>query len=223
MQILGKEFKYMEYELSDDMYFANNVAQHALKESEKLELQKVQYEEGAGLTNEHAQASHSHGGRKQHHEKFQAQIRDITGRYGSLEVMRQRLKMSRRQICDYLMVDQSAWSRWVQETSKGAPPHVYRTLALAVEQNLQDSDVRSRVTQSQDLVQGHADHFNSLVKDELAELELKMREQHMSQIENMRERLDASLRQNEKFEILKLGWKIILIINTVLILYVLLR
>ncbi|CAM5999401.1 unnamed protein product [Sphagnum balticum] len=46
---------------------------------------------------------------------------------GSLDQIRQKLGLSRRKMCQLLLVDPSAWSRW---TSPGhqAPPHIYKAL-----------------------------------------------------------------------------------------------
>jgi transcriptional regulator with XRE-family HTH domain len=54
-----------------------------------------------------------------------------------LESIRQKLGLSRRQICKLLKVDPSAWTRWMK-TPTGAPPHVHQSLEWymkLVEQN----------------------------------------------------------------------------------------
>ena len=54
-----------------------------------------------------------------------------------LESIRQKLGLSRRQICKLLKVDPSAWTRWMK-TPNGAPPHVHQSLEWymkLVEQN----------------------------------------------------------------------------------------
>lgn len=59
--------------------------------------------------------------------RYDAEIRVIRARLGGLEEMRAKLGLSRRKICQLLLVDPSAWTRW---TSPGgeAPPHIYRAL-----------------------------------------------------------------------------------------------
>lgn len=54
-----------------------------------------------------------------------------------LESIRQKLGLSRRQICKLLKVDPSAWTRWTKSDT-GAPPHVHQSLEWymkLVEQN----------------------------------------------------------------------------------------
>jgi hypothetical protein len=48
-------------------------------------------------------------------------------RIGSLEDVRFRLGLSRRKMCQLLLVDPSAWTRWTKPGSD-APPHIYRAL-----------------------------------------------------------------------------------------------
>lgn len=59
--------------------------------------------------------------------RYDAEIRVIRARVGNLEEIRAKLGLSRRKICQLLLVDPSAWTRW---TSPGgeAPPHIYRAL-----------------------------------------------------------------------------------------------
>ncbi|MBX3022322.1 MAG: hypothetical protein KF799_11670 [Bdellovibrionales bacterium] len=59
--------------------------------------------------------------------RYDAEIRVIRARVGNLEDIRAKLGLTRRKICQLLLVDPSAWTRW---TSSGgqAPPHIYRAL-----------------------------------------------------------------------------------------------
>lgn len=56
---------------------------------------------------------------------YASQVKEIKQQIGSLESVRQRLGMSRRQICQLLLVNPSSWTRW---TKSDAPPHFYRAL-----------------------------------------------------------------------------------------------
>ncbi|NJL24092.1 MAG: hypothetical protein HC902_02180 [Calothrix sp. SM1_5_4] len=51
----------------------------------------------------------------------------IQRRFGGLEEMRAKLGLSRRKICQLLLVDPSAWSRWTAAGGQ-APPHIFRAL-----------------------------------------------------------------------------------------------
>src|SRR5262245_48633409 len=59
--------------------------------------------------------------------RYEAEVLFLKRQNGDLEQIRQRLGLSRRKICQLLLVDPSAWTRW---TSSGgeAPPHIYRAL-----------------------------------------------------------------------------------------------
>ena len=56
---------------------------------------------------------------------YASQVEAIKQKIGGLESVRQRLGMSRRQICQLLLVNPSSWTRW---TKSDAPPHFYRAL-----------------------------------------------------------------------------------------------
>jgi transcriptional regulator with XRE-family HTH domain len=59
--------------------------------------------------------------------KYEAEVRVFLNRHGSLENVRKNLGFSQRKICQMLLVDPSAWTRWHSAGGK-APPHVYRAL-----------------------------------------------------------------------------------------------
>ena len=58
---------------------------------------------------------------------YASQVQKIKDRLGDLEGIRKNLSMSRRQICQILLVNPSAWTRWTK-SPQGAPPHFYRAL-----------------------------------------------------------------------------------------------
>lgn len=57
--------------------------------------------------------------------KYEAQIEVIKKQLGDLEHIRKNLDLTQRKICQLLLVDPSAWSRWIKGD---APPHIYRAL-----------------------------------------------------------------------------------------------
>lgn len=59
--------------------------------------------------------------------KYEAETQVFKRDFGSLEELRIKLGFSRRKICQILMVDPSAWTRWTQEDAD-APPHIYQAL-----------------------------------------------------------------------------------------------
>ena len=56
---------------------------------------------------------------------YEAQVHVIQRQIGDLEALRSKFGLSARKMCQLLLVDPSAWTRWKAE---GAPPHVWRAL-----------------------------------------------------------------------------------------------
>ena len=62
-----------------------------------------------------------------HRIHYEAQVEVIRRQLGDLEKIRQDWGLSQRKICQLLMVDPSAWTRWTKQ-GEMAPPHIYRAL-----------------------------------------------------------------------------------------------
>lgn len=58
---------------------------------------------------------------------YEAQVEVIRRQIGGLEGARLKLGLSQRKISQLLLVDPSAWTRWVKDGEK-APPHIFRAL-----------------------------------------------------------------------------------------------
>lgn len=59
--------------------------------------------------------------------KYEAQVELARKQLGDLEFIRLKLGLSARKICQLLLVDPSAWSRWTRD-GQSPPPHVWRAL-----------------------------------------------------------------------------------------------
>lgn len=59
--------------------------------------------------------------------QYEAQTQVIRKQTGDLESIRLKLGLSARKICQLLLVDPSAWTRWTKPGGD-APPHIYRAL-----------------------------------------------------------------------------------------------
>lgn len=59
--------------------------------------------------------------------QYEAQVRVIQTQIGGLEKARETLGLSQRKISQLLLVDPSAWTRWIRDGEK-APPHIWRSL-----------------------------------------------------------------------------------------------
>jgi transcriptional regulator with XRE-family HTH domain len=64
--------------------------------------------------------------------KYEAERVILQKKLGGLEGARKSLGLSRRKICQLLLVDPSAWTRWTKDDGK-APPHIYRALQWYIE------------------------------------------------------------------------------------------
>ncbi len=58
--------------------------------------------------------------------QYEAQAKVIERQLGGIESVRLKLGLSQRKICQLLMVDPSAWSRWLKTSA--VPPHILRAL-----------------------------------------------------------------------------------------------
>ncbi len=59
--------------------------------------------------------------------KYEAEARVLRKEMGTLDSVRERLSISRRKMCQILLIDPSAWTRWMKDESK-IPPHIYKAL-----------------------------------------------------------------------------------------------
>lgn len=61
---------------------------------------------------------------------YQVEVQKIKDNCGDLDQIRIKLGMNQRQICKLLLVDPSAWTRWIKTD---APPHIYQALRWLLE------------------------------------------------------------------------------------------
>jgi len=59
--------------------------------------------------------------------KYEAERSILKAQLGGLEEIRKRLGLTQRKMTQLLLVDPSAWTRWIKDESK-VPPHIYRSL-----------------------------------------------------------------------------------------------
>jgi len=59
-------------------------------------------------------------------EVYETRVQAIQNEIGDLETIRTRLGLSARKICQLLLVDPSAWTRW--KRGENPPPHVWQSL-----------------------------------------------------------------------------------------------
>lgn len=86
----------------------------ALYSSENFELNKVEIKENLKS-------------KSSLRMRYEAEASVIKKKLGNLDDIRTVLGLSQRKICQLLLVDPSAWTRWTRQ-NESAPPHIYRML-----------------------------------------------------------------------------------------------
>lgn len=164
--------------------------------------------------------------------RYDAEVEVIKKQHGQLEDMREKLQLSRRQICRALLVDPSAWTRWTRLDLDGrpiseAPAHVYKMLALFLEQKGQGRGIFTDTTVAKSRPE--------ITRADLYRLKSELEKEDQVRLENFQFELTQQLRAeaHSQFETMKttlvkgselaLGWKLLLILNVVLVLYVLFK
>jgi hypothetical protein len=77
--------------------------------------------------------------------RYDAEVQFLIRQNGTLETVRQRLGLSKRKICQLLLVDPSAWTRWTSPQGS-APPHIYRALDWYLAMMEKDPEYRRLAT-----------------------------------------------------------------------------
>lgn len=149
--------------------------------------------------------------------RYEAEVAVIRKSLGGLEEIRTGLGLSRRKMCQLLMVDPSAWTRWTKRGSH-PPAHVYRALqwylALIDKQpgwHPKNSFNVGEVTRVQDekmgLLQADLERQIAYLKRENTRLEDILGEK-IAQIEARNPFIDL-----EKELSIGMGWKLIALVN----------
>lgn len=152
--------------------------------------------------------------------RYEAEAKVILEQLGGLEEIRLRLGLSQRKICQLLFIDPSAWSRWLKKTSH-IPPHIIRALQWYLELEGKNPDWqqwRSQVLKRQpdpnwdswkkqienQLKQRPAAHSNSAPSEDW--------QRQIFQLHENNQKLEAELMKSVSIGV---GWKLLLIFNTI--------
>jgi transcriptional regulator with XRE-family HTH domain len=137
---------------------------------------------------------------------------------GSLEQIRLTLGLSRRKMCQLMLIDPSTWTRWTQNEDK-IPPHIFKALQwylLSIEKypsfhplhkvsveakRPQESAELLNLTQQRQILEKRVEELEGLLQSRWAEL-------------------SNSLADRSR---VGLGWKMILLLNWLLLLWLLFR
>lgn len=137
--------------------------------------------------------------------KYEAESKVIRNKLGSLEEIRAKLNLSQRKMCQLLLVDPSAWTRWIKDESK-VPPHILRSLQwyLALIDKSPEwhpmNTYLGAIRTSQ-----HSSDKTDEIKSDLQQLE----RQFHSTLNYQQKRLDETIRQNQ----IQWGWKFLILVN----------
>lgn len=103
-------------------------------------------------------------------EQYLQQTELIKQEIGDLEQIRLSLGLSQRRMCLLLMVDPSAWTRWLKTE---APPHIYQALKWMVELKKINPEITGPVDMLNrvDLLQSNTDLKLKKMEDNVAQLE----------------------------------------------------
>jgi transcriptional regulator with XRE-family HTH domain len=146
---------------------------------------------------------------------YEAEARVLRQQVGSLEKIRENLGLSRRKMCQLLLVDPSAWTRWVRDESR-VPPHIFKALQwylLLIEKH------PSLHPQYNLGVKNSGDLRRKTFEEEKNRLESRLQEQE-SALEARVAELTAALGERSQ---IGLGWKILLLINSLFMLWLLMK
>lgn len=103
--------------------------------------------------------------------RYEAEVLFLKNQNGDLDQIRQKLGLSRRKICQLLLVDPSAWTRWTAPGGE-APPHIYRALDWYLSIMEKDPEYRRLAVRFSDWLNREKDY-----EGRLASLEASLRNQ----------------------------------------------
>lgn len=155
-------------------------------------------------------------------ERYELEVAEIKLRYGTLEDMRAKLGLTKRRMAEFLLVDPSAWTRWTsEENTENAPLHVYKTMSFLMaqfEENPAQFDENKRLLAEADFksIQTH------LKKDLSQQVAPVLEDARQSLREEIFRELEQLKKMAQTHEELSFGWKILLMLNSVAVLYLIL-
>ena len=163
--------------------------------------------------------------------RYESEARVILRQLGGIEGVRRTLGLSQRKIAQLLLVDPSAWSRWVKDEAK-VPPHVTRALQwyLLLEQK-DPSWAQWRELILKREADPSLDRWRKTIEAKVNQIPLKATPLQPFPAEDLiKERLDGLHQENsrlagelERRMMLGLGWKLILLMNSAILMYWLIR
>lgn len=149
--------------------------------------------------------------------RYKHEVRLIREKHGDLETIRAKLNLSKRKVCELLLVDPSAWSRWTSQGGEDAPPYIYRSLQWYL--SLIDKDVAWHPMNSfLGLIPKRTESMQlQKLKEELHKLQAKVSEHKEGAVAagppQSSDELVAIRNLIQKQQDLTSGWKLLVVIN----------
>lgn len=157
--------------------------------------------------------------------RYEAEVRVIRRQLGSLEQVREELGLSRRKMCQLLMVDPSAWTRWMKDESR-VPPHIWRSLQwyMALIDKTPSWHPQNSFGAAPTAYIEQESHKMSSLKEDLEQKVSQMKDLPQVFERQMEERLSALQNENQKLvkELQKqaqigASWKLLVLINLLIL------
>jgi len=123
-QSKAKSLKIKTYKVSKT---DENTHNPEAQKSKKSDFQKIKIDKTKSDGESSVNGEPSKKAKSSNRLKYEAEVSVIKSKIGDLEDIRNHLGLSQRKICQLLMVDPSAWTRW-QKNPENIPPHIYRSL-----------------------------------------------------------------------------------------------
>jgi hypothetical protein len=154
--------------------------------------------------------------------RYEAEARVWLEGRGGLEGIRGLLGLSQRKMCQLLLVDPSAWTRWMKNPHM-VPPHVVRSLQWYWElqqKNPAWAEWRELFLKKQ--ADPAPRHWQKDIEKRISEIQFQPSTSHLDWANELGQLKDENLRLNQQIErqtTISMGWKMVLLFNTVWILF----
>ena len=152
--------------------------------------------------------------------RYEAEARVLREQMGSLEKIRTDLSLSRRKMCQLLLVDPSTWTRWMKDETR-IPPHIFKALQwyLALIEKYPVFHPHHQITVQGQGISPHSGHDLEGWTEERRVLEAKIQELESV----LQARVSEISEQVGDKQQVGVAWKVLLMFNTIFILWMILR
>ncbi|MEK6553901.1 MAG: hypothetical protein AABZ31_01575 [Bdellovibrionota bacterium] len=152
----------------------------------------------------------------------EAQLEVLRKKHGSLEDIRRELGFSQKQMGELLLVDASAWSRWIKP-GEDAPAHIYQALDWYLEARDIRSVFKSELTQFDFIEKSSGASVPAAALAPQSQIDSSALNEAVSGVAEKMALWEIEKNQLaeklKKSEALQAGWKLFLILNSFILFY----